>query len=86
VLNYAVITLYPNLHYASSFMYMLYANCGTVTSIGIRNTDIRPQQKAPPSLHYYSNQLSLCHFPNSHFHSYKHPTFMQDFKFLQQHD
>jgi len=56
-----------------------------VTSLGIRNTDIWPQQKAPPSLHYYSNQWSPCRFPNSHFHSYKHPTFMQVLKFLQQH-
>jgi len=56
-----------------------------VTSVGIRNTDIRPQQKAPPSLHYYSTQWPLCCFPDSHFHSYKHPTFMQVLKFLQQH-
>lgn len=49
---------------------------GMVTSIGITNTDILPQQKAPLSLHYYSNQGCLCHFPDSHFHSYKHPTFM----------
>ena len=56
MLNYAVITLYPNLHYANSFMLCCMQTAAMVTSIGIRNTDIRPQQKAPPSLHYYRNQ------------------------------